>query len=217
MGDPPPDPEDPYQQSSRQESYQALEQQRSREPSMSQLTVPQEVPQVTFDFQNLSSQGISASQSHQGWSLGASQSQFDNLFQAEEPQGGVEYLSVPLEFQQQPYLEGGGQATHNANLILQQLQQGQGNIFQQLESAYQDPRPDFLGQFNAFQREDLEFGQAARHGPYMRDDPALEFSPSELGFMPFDMEVSEPEPRELAVQNAKAYLLQTSVNCDLSL
>lgn len=217
MGDPPPDPEDPFQQSLRQESYPAFEQQRSRQPSVSQLTVPQEVPQVTFDTQNLSSHEISASRSNQGWSQGASQGRFDNLFQAQEPQGGAEYLSIPSDFQQQPYLEGGAQATHNANLVLQQLQQGQGNIFQQLESAYQDTQPDFLGQYNTFQREDLEFGEDARHGPYLRDDPALEFSPSELGFMPFDMEVSEPEPRELAVQNAKAYLLQTSVNCDLSL
>nr|KAF6407942.1 radial spoke head 6-like protein A [Molossus molossus] len=217
MGDPPPDPEEPYQQFTRQ-SYRAFEQQRSQEPSVAQPTVPQEGPQVTFDIQNLRSNQETLSQSHQGWSQGASQSQFGNLFQAEEPQGGLEYLSVPSDFQQQPYLEeGGAQPTHSASLILQQLQQGQGNVFQQLESAYQDPQPNFLGQFNMFQREDLGFSEGAQHGPYMRDDPALEFSPSELGFMPFNMEVSEPEPRELAVQNAKAYLLQTSVNCDLSL
>lgn len=145
------------------------------------------------------------------------------MFQAEEGQlGGVEYPSLnmgfPSELQYQPYLEEGGiQATRNASLMLQQLQQGQGNLFQQLDSAYLDTQPGFLGQFNMYQGEDLQFHQGAPHGPYMRDDPALQYSPSELGFMPFSMEVPEPEPRELAVQNAKAYLLQTSVSCSLSL
>uniref|UniRef100_G1NVE5 Radial spoke head 6 homolog A n=1 Tax=Myotis lucifugus TaxID=59463 RepID=G1NVE5_MYOLU len=100
--------------------------------------------------------------------------------------------------------------------LLEQLQQGRGSLLQQLEAAFQDPPPDAAGLFS-YQREDQPFGEDALHGPYASDDPSLQFSPSELGFLPFDMEVSEPEPRELAVQNAKAYLLQTSISCDLSL
>nr|KAF6281930.1 radial spoke head 6-like protein A [Pipistrellus kuhlii] len=132
----------------------------------------------------------------QGWPQGA------GLGQYEEPPGGLAY---------QPYLD--------ENLMLEQLQQGQGSLFQQLESAFQDGQPDPLAQYHAYQREEQPFQPygGAQHGPYMRDDPSLQFSPSELGFMSYDMEVSEPEPRELAVQNAKAYLLQTSISCDLSL
>lgn len=159
----------------------------------------------------------------QGWSQGASLPPNENaLFQAEEAQlGEVEYLSpntgFPSEEQPRTYPSEDGLWAHNASLMLQQLRQGKGSLFQQVEAAYQEPRADLLGQFTMYQREDLQFSQGAQHGPYIRDDPALQFSPSELGFMPFNIEAPEPEPRELAVQNAKAYLLQTSIKCDLSL
>ncbi|XP_066227957.1 radial spoke head protein 6 homolog A [Saccopteryx leptura] len=214
MGDPPPDPEPPSQQSSRRRSSQLSEWQRSREPSVPQPTVPQAEQQVALDAQILRSM----------WSQGARLSQNENLtmFQAEESQGGVAYPSIntgfPSDFQRQTYLdEDRIQATHSANLMLQQLQQGQGSLLQQLDSAYQDSRPDLMGLFSTYQREDLPFSESTHQGPSVRDDPTLQFSPSELGFMPFNMEMSEPEPRELAVQNTKAYLLQTSVSCNLSL
>lgn len=225
MGDPPPDPETPPHQPSSRRSSQAS-QRRSWELSQPQPTISEEGPEIPLDDPVLQSgQGILASETNlQGWSPGAALTQQENLmFQAEEGQlGGVEYPSLnmgfPSELQPQPYLEEGGiQATRNASLMLQQLQQGQGNLFQQLDSAYLDTQPGFLGQFSMYQGEDLQFHQGAPHGPYMRDDPALQYSPSELGIMPFSMEVPEPEPRELAVQNAKAYLLQTSVSCSLSL
>lgn len=145
------------------------------------------------------------------------------MFPAEAPQlGGTEYPAVHTafhsEFQQRTYLnEVGLQATHDAGLMLQQLQQDQGDLFQPLESAYPEPQPDFLDQFSMYPREDLQLIQDTQHGPYVKDDPATQFSPSEVAFMPFGTEVQEPEPRELAVQNAKAYLLQTSVSCNLSL
>lgn len=202
------------------------EQTRSLDRSQPQPTIPVEVQQMV-DAQILrSSQEMLANQTIlRDWPQGAGLTQSENLtmYQAEEPQwGGIEYLSMnsgfPSEFQRHPYLdEDRIQATHNANLILQQLQQGQGNLYQQLGSAYPEPQPDLLGQFSMYQREDLRFGEGTQQGPYIRDDPSLQFSSSEPGFMPFHMEVPEPEPRELAVQNAKAYLLQTSINCDLSL
>uniref|UniRef100_A0A8C9DBZ4 Radial spoke head 6 homolog A n=1 Tax=Panthera leo TaxID=9689 RepID=A0A8C9DBZ4_PANLE len=209
MGDPPPDPEPPSQPPSSRRSSQ-VSQRRGLELSRPQPAFPEEAEQIPLDA-NL-----------QGWSLGANPTQQENLtmFQAEEAQlGGVDYpspnMGFPSELQPQLYLEEGGiQATQNAGLMLQQLQRGQSNLFQQLESAYLETQPDLLGQFNMYQRDDLQFSQ---HGPYLRDDPTLQFSPSELGFTPFTLEVPEPEPLELAVQNAKAYLLQTSVSCSLSL
>ncbi|XP_059759789.1 radial spoke head protein 6 homolog A isoform X3 [Balaenoptera ricei] len=225
MGDLPPDPEPPPQPTSSRRNSQVSERRRSREHSRPQPTVPEEVQQVPLDAQILrSSREMVSNQINRGWSQGASLTPNENfIFQAEEAQrGGIEYPSLntgfPSEVQPQTYpSEGRLQASHNASLMLQQLQQGKGNLFQQLESAYQEPRADLLGQYTGYQREDLQFSQGTQHGPYLRDDPALQFSPSELGFMPFNVEVREPDPRELAVQNAKAYLLQTSVNCDLSL
>ncbi|XP_006179494.1 radial spoke head protein 6 homolog A [Camelus ferus] len=225
MGDPPPNPDSPSQPTSSRRNSQLSERWRSQEQPRPQPTVPYEVQQTPPDAQiPRSSQEVVSSQTNlRGWSQRASLTQNENLMlQAEEAQlGGIEYSSLntgfPSEIQPQPYLsEGRFQVTRDASLMLQQLQQGEGNLFQQLEAAYQEPGANLLGQFTMYQR-DLQFGQSAEHGPYLRDDPALQFSPSELGFMPFSMEMPEPEPRELAVQNAKAYLLQTSVNCDLSL
>ncbi|XP_062965935.1 radial spoke head protein 6 homolog A [Cynocephalus volans] len=226
MGDPPPDPEPPYQQLS--------DRRRSQDHSQPQMVAPEEVEQIPFDDAQIvpperqDSQEILAQTNLPGWSWGSSLSPHENLpmsqaFQAEELQmSGMQYPSMstgyPLEFQTQPYMyESRMQATEGTAILMQQLQEGQGSLFQQLESTYQDPRPDFLGQFSMYQREDQLFDEGAPHGPYVRDDPALHFSPSELGFPPFSTEVPEPGPRELAVKNAKAYLLQTSINCDLSL
>ncbi|XP_044901517.1 radial spoke head protein 6 homolog A isoform X3 [Felis catus] len=223
MGDPPTDPEPPSQPPSSRRSSQ-VSQRRGLELSRPQPAFPEEAEQIPLDPSILqSNRGILASQANlQGWSLGASPTQQENLtmFQAEEAQlGGVEYpspnMGFPSELQPQLYLEEGGiQATQNAGLMLQQLRRGQSNLFQQLESAYLETQPDLLGQFNMYQRDDLQFSQ---HEPYLRDEPTLQFSPSEPGFTPFTLEVPEREPLELAVQNAKAYLLQTSVSCSLSL
>ncbi|XP_040832434.1 radial spoke head protein 6 homolog A [Ochotona curzoniae] len=122
-------------------------------------------------------------------------------------------LGFARDLQSQGYHENristGEQNTH---LFLQQLQQGQGGLF---EASYQDGHTNLMGQLSFSPRDDRFID--AHHGPYLRDDPALQFLPSDLGFGPFAMESPEPHPRELAVQNAKAYLLQTSVSCDLSL
>ncbi|XP_075393720.1 radial spoke head protein 6 homolog A [Tenrec ecaudatus] len=96
------------------------------------------------------------------------------------------------------------------SLLLQQMEPG---LLQRLEMTYPDPRSDLLDQFNPYQRQDLLL-EDTPHGPYLPDDPSIHYS--EFNF-PYSLEVPEPEPRELAIQNAKAYLLQTSVRCDLSL
>lgn len=216
MGDPPPDPEPPSQPTSSSRNSQVSERRPSRERT--RPLVPEELQQIPLDAQILrGSQEVLSNQSNlRGWPQRASLTPNENLvFQAEEPYVNPGFSA---EVQPQAYLsEGRLQASHNASLMLPQLQQGEGNLFQQLESAYQGPPADLPGQFTMYQREDLPFSQGTQHGPYMRDDPTLQFSPSELGFMSFNMELPEPEPRELAVQNAKAYLLQTSINSDLSL
>ncbi|XP_037371434.1 radial spoke head protein 6 homolog A [Talpa occidentalis] len=136
----------------------------------------------------------------------------DVLLGAEEP------LGVELGRRSQPYLkEFGKDITQNASQMLQQLRLRQGSFFEHLESTYQDLPPEHWDQFGLYHGPEPHVLEDAQHGPYVKDDPDLQFSPSELGFMPYSVEMPEPEPRELAVQNAKAYLLQTSVNCDLSL
>lgn len=195
MGDPPPDPGQPPPGSS-----QGSEPRRSGEAPSVQFSVPPGVPPAELAAPRGSQEGPAG----QGWARGAGRGP------DEEPRGSAEYPLSAAE--RQAYLDEDGLQAE----LLEQLQQGRGSLLQQLEAAFQDPQPDAAGQF-AYQREDQPFGEEAPHGPYASRDPSLQFSPSELGFLPFDMEVSEPEPRELAVQNAKAYLLQTSISCDLSL
>jgi radial spoke head protein 4A len=114
----------------------------------------------------------------------------------------------PMEFSQQGYLDD--------SRMMEQFPQGQ-DLLEQLESTYQGSASGILGQLNLYPREDEIFSQDTQHGPYLRDDPSLHLRPSDLGFMPIVGEVPDPEPRELAIQNAKAYLLRTSMSCNLSL
>ncbi|XP_003799651.1 radial spoke head protein 6 homolog A [Otolemur garnettii] len=212
MGDPPPPGEPPSQQPFNQRSSLVSEQRRR---SSVQIQPQAAGSEEEFDVDQAGPQG---------WNQWGGVSQQENipLFQAEEAWvSGMQYPPVNVgftpEFQRQPYMvENRIQAPgQSASLIMQQLQQGQANLIQQLESTYQDHQGDLLSHF--YGRDDQHLYESAQHGPYVRDDPALHFTPSELGFLPYSMEVPEPEPRELAVQNAKAYLLQTSVNCNLSL
>ncbi|XP_038623286.1 radial spoke head protein 6 homolog A [Tachyglossus aculeatus] len=101
-------------------------------------------------------------------------------------------------------------------------------------SIFGDPRPSILGDprpslpngpGRASQQEDsrgsLGPGPEGSHGPYLPNDPRLSRRDSRPGatpgFQAFGPELPEPQPRELAVQNAKAYLLQTDGQSDLSL
>lgn len=189
MGDPP-DPEQPPPGSAPDP-----EPRRSGEAPVVQFSLPQVVPPAELPAPR-GSQEVPAGP---GWAPGAG---------LEEPWDSAEYPFSDAE--RQAYLDEDGLSAE----LLEQLHGGRGSLLQQLEASFQDAPPD--GQFG-YGREDQPFGEEAQHGPYASDDPSLQFSPSELGFLPFDVEVAEPEPRELAVQNAKAYLLQTSISCDLSL
>lgn len=213
MGEPPPNP-DPSSQSRR--SSQASERARSRDSSLPLLSIPENgVPRPT----QRGSRGSRSSQGSQDlqstglpqWPLRSS------LIPENQGEEGMEYnrsMSLgyqpgfPLEFSPQGYLD--------ENRMMQQFPQGEG-LLEQLDTDFQDPGAGLLGQFNMFPQEDQPFDQTIQHGPYLRDDPTLHVGRSDLGFMPFVGEVPDPQPRELAVQNAKAYLLQTSVNCNLSL
>ncbi|XP_069314056.1 radial spoke head protein 6 homolog A [Eulemur rufifrons] len=221
MGDPPPHPEPPSQEPATRRGSQVSE------PSPEQIqlpaAVPQEgVPQTPLDVQIR--QGSLMGQANlPGWSQWGSLPQQENMpmFPPDAARvGDMEYspmnMGFPREFQTLPYMDGSRiQGADETNLLLQQLQRDQGNLFQQLESAYQDPRGNFLDHF--YQRDAQHLYEGHQYGPYIRDDPGLHFTPSELGFPPYSTEVPEPEPRQLAVQNAKAYLLQTSASCPLSL
>ncbi|XP_058136440.1 radial spoke head protein 6 homolog A isoform X2 [Dasypus novemcinctus] len=234
MGDSPPDPEQSWR---RKSSQRDSDQRRSQDQSQPQSTALGYMQQMPLGAQSLLEQQSqelwmnqtslpqTSQSSLQGWPPGSSLPPEEDLpmagaFQAEEAQMGgggyrVPTLGFPLELQPHSYLDESRSpgSEYRASLLLQQLDQSPDSFFQHLDAAYQEPQPDLSGPF--YQR-DLQFDESRPHGPYVRDDPALQFSPSKLGFGPA-VEVPEPEPRELAVQNAKAYLLQTSVKCDLSL
>ncbi|KAM6154389.1 radial spoke head protein 6 homolog A [Erethizon dorsatum] len=224
MGDP---TEPPSGQYSTRRSFQASDQEGSQEATPLQAADLEEVPPMLQSPQ-WGSEGIPTGlpQANLLWSqraslLGNEDWQMSQTFQAAEASmGRMEHPGFPLGFQTQAYLEEGRTLTgeHTTNLMLQQLQQGQDGLLQQLEPTYQPPGASFLSQFDTYQREDQHFKPSTQHSPYPWDDPATpRFSLSEKGFMYYNPEVPEPQPRELAVQNAKAYLLQTSVGSDLSL
>uniref|UniRef100_A0A8I6A298 Radial spoke head 6 homolog A n=1 Tax=Rattus norvegicus TaxID=10116 RepID=A0A8I6A298_RAT len=207
MGDPPPNPDPSQTRRASQNSERA----RSREYSQPLLSIPEDGVQRPQQRGSRISQG---SQDLQATGL-PQWPQRPSLPPDIQDEEGTDldvtlgYPSgLPMEFSQQHYLDDSG--------MLQQFPEGQ-SLLEQLESNYQDSASGVLDQFNLYSREDDTFSQATQHGPYMRDDPTLHLGPSDLGFMPFVGEVPDPEPRELAVQNAKAYLLQTSVSCNLSL
>ncbi|XP_004867280.1 radial spoke head protein 6 homolog A isoform X2 [Heterocephalus glaber] len=224
MGDP---SEAPSRQYTNPRSFQGPDGRRSQESSQPQAAVPEEVPQMLLSQQR-GSQGPPSGlpQTNLRWSQGASLPENENwqtsqIFQAAEaPMGHSEHPGFPLGFQTHAYMEDSRTlaSEHTTNLMLQQLQQGQGSLFQQLEPTYHSPGASFLSQFDSSQREDQHFRPSTQHSPYPRDDPGSpRFSFSEQGFLYYSPEVPEPQPRDLAVQNAKAYLLQTSVGSDLSL
>ncbi|XP_017729833.1 PREDICTED: radial spoke head protein 6 homolog A isoform X2 [Rhinopithecus bieti] len=216
MGDLPPYPERPPQQPPNRRTSQASQRQHSQDQVQPPAADPEEGQQIAPD----------ARRNAPGWSQRGSLSQQESLlmpraFQAEEAQmGSMEYPSMntgfPLEFQPQAYSdESRIQAAELTTSLMQRLQQGQSSLLQQLDSTFPEPPVNPLDPFNLYQTD--QFSEGAQHGPYVRDDPAFQFSPSEMGFPHYSAEVPEPEPLELAVQNAKAYLLQTSISCDLSL
>jgi hypothetical protein len=161
--------------------------------------VPREAQQVPYQQQD--------------WYLAGPPQALPTYYPAEV--GGVAYpamnMGFPAEFQSQSYPD--ERRFHGGEVHADLMPQDHSNLFQTLESTYQDPGANVLGQVSMYQGEDQQLNPNTRHGPHLRDALTLQYSHSE----PFSREAPEPEARELAVQNAKAYLLQTSVNCDLSL
>lgn len=208
MGDPLPNPNpDPSSQSRR--TSQSSERTRSRDSSQPLLNISEDV------LRRPPHRGSRGSQGSQDLGSGLPQlPQRSSLISEHQGDEGTDYQQsmnfpsgFPGEFLPPAYLD---------ESRMMQFPQGQG-LLEQLESSYQDTSSGLMGQFNMYPGEEQLFNQAAHHGPYLRDDPTLNLGPSDLGFMPFMGEMPDPEPRELAVQNAKAYLLQTSVSCNLSL
>ncbi|XP_006540507.1 radial spoke head protein 6 homolog A isoform X2 [Mus musculus] len=210
MGEPPPNP-DPSQT---RRASQGSERARSQEYSQPLLTIPEDgLNRPPPQRGSRSSQG---SQDLQGTGL-PHWPQRSSLVPDVQGDEGTEYHQsmplgytpgFPMEFSQQGYLDD--------SRMMEQFPQGQ-DLLEQLESTYQGSASGILGQLNLYPREDEIFSQDTQHGPYLRDDPSLHLRPSDLGFMPIVGEVPDPEPRELAIQNAKAYLLRTSMSCNLSL
>ncbi|XP_040590228.1 radial spoke head protein 6 homolog A isoform X2 [Mesocricetus auratus] len=205
MGEPPPNA-DPSSQDRR--TSQGSERTRSRQYSQPLLGIPEDgghqppppPPQ----------RGSRGSQGSQGTGL-PHWSQRSSLIPEDQSEEGTDYTrSMSLGYPPGFPAELSAQAYTDEDRMMQQFPRG---LLEQLETSYQDPGASLLGPFSMYPSED----QTTQHGPYLRDDPTLHLGPSGLGFMPFVGEVPDPEPRELAVQNAKAYLLQTSVNCNLSL
>ncbi|XP_055991569.1 radial spoke head protein 6 homolog A [Sorex fumeus] len=219
MADPPPDP-DP-QDFLGQRVSQPTEQRAGLAPALS----TQELPGVPDISQPPGSPqgGLDAFQT---WAPGGGLVPDAGglpVFQMPAPgMGGAEYPSISTLYHpqsQQAFLDelGEDDEEDSHSFMLQRLQQDE-RLYQQLEAAYQPPTSELLSQLGGlYQTDELQYSEDAQHGPYLRDDPTLHFSPSEAGFMPFGPEVPEPQPRELAIQNAKAYLLQTSINGDISL
>lgn len=210
MGEPPPNP-DPSQT---RRASQGSERARSQEYSQPLFSIPEDgLNRPPPQRGSRSGQG---SQDLQGTGL-PHWPQRSSLVPDVQGDEGTDYYQsmslgytpgLPMEFSQQGYLDD--------SRMMEQFPQGEG-LLEQLESTYQGSASGILGQLNLYPREDETFSQDTQHGPYLRDDPSLHFRSSDLGFMPIVGEVPDPEPRELAIQNAKAYLLQTSVSCNLSL
>ncbi|KAM6222454.1 radial spoke head protein 6 homolog A [Rhynchocyon petersi] len=177
-------------------------------PSVTQLqsTAPDEQPQMPFNFQlppEPTTRDLWAHQPNLSHSAEAFQMPGVQLDSLGHPIQGVPY---PQEYPSYPYVG----VEQGAGALLQPTNQDTSTLFQHLEL-----RSDLQDQFTTYHREELPL-EDTHHGPYMKHDPALHYSTSDLGFRS-KLEVPEPMPRELAVQNAKAYLLQTSAKCDLSL
>lgn len=218
MAEPPPDPDFPDLTGQRTSGT------REQPPSASRGLAAQE-PQVAPDTLPFLGTPETGPDAFQTWSPQAGL--LPDMggrpeFPLQVPGAGVtEYPSFSTLYypQAQPgYLdELGDEDEEGTSFMLQRLQQDQ-RLFQQLEAAYRPPTSELLSQLgNLYQAEELQFSEDTQHGPYLRDDPALQYSQSDLGFTPLGPEVPEPEPRELAIQNAKAYLLQTSIHDDISL
>ncbi|CAM4545727.1 unnamed protein product [Lepidochelys olivacea] len=79
-----------------------------------------------------------------------------------------------------------------------QLQEPRGSLYQQQEPM--------LGPYQPF---------VSGHGPYQPHEPG--YGLYQPGYSPYEDEIPDPEPRALAIQNAKAYLMKSSTKSGLNL
>ncbi|XP_053114101.1 radial spoke head protein 6 homolog A-like isoform X2 [Hemicordylus capensis] len=124
---------------------------------------------------------------------------------------------------------------------LYQLQQARGQLFQERGGIQQEPRggipwqpvgrdnfpqpqdpamyqqqPDARRSFNGTTARGSQVQLSeAEHGPYQTHEPG--YGLYQLGANLYEDQVADPGPRALAIKNAKAYLLKTSVKSGVSL
>nr|XP_044989781.1 radial spoke head protein 6 homolog A isoform X2 [Jaculus jaculus] len=205
MGDPPSSP-DPAQE---RRASQASNRRRSRESSQAQVSFPDDVqlqgPQRGRQGSRTSGAGLGQTDAQRA--PRPSLTPRGSQGQEDQPRGPVYPSGLPSGFQPPGYVAEG---------TPQHLPHAQG-LFQQLQPAFHDPSMDDLSQLNFYQKDQVQFSQSTQQGFYLRDDVDLHFSPSQLGSMSPSKELPEPEPLELAVQNATAYLMQKGDNNDISL
>ncbi|KAM5236401.1 radial spoke head protein 6 homolog A [Ctenodactylus gundi] len=216
MGEPPPGTNPPY--------WPASEGQRSQEALQSPAIDSEEVQEILLLSQQLDGQEFPGNLGHASsrWSQGAGLPGHEGFARSQPFQNGeapmsyVEYPDFPLEFPTQALMDDSQIPEQALDLV---IQQAGANLLQQRVSTHKTQGVSFVGQVYSDQREGQQFNQGALHGPYVRSGPGLQSFSSEQDFMYYGTEVpeTETEPLELAVQNAKAYLLKTSIGCDLSL
>ncbi|XP_043849837.1 radial spoke head protein 6 homolog A [Dromiciops gliroides] len=219
-------PQDEEKSQSRRQSQEAQEAQERRPSTLSQRPSLPRLPDISARGSRIS-MGAPMSQTHLGSALS----------QISLPRGSMASLRPPPEDEGEgePPMES---AEAEAEAESEAESQGLINLVGVAPSHISMPEtyaPVDGAQFGLFQPAELRTStmfqpepmlssssflqdeEEGPHGPYAMDDPRFRGSHMEPGFGPFDYELPEPEPRELMIQNAKAYLLKTSVKCDLSL
>lgn len=147
-----------------------------------------------------------------GWPQRTSLTPNENLvFQAEDP---FVNPGFPARGRPQAYLCRAAPGQPECSLMLQQVQQSEGSLFQQLETVTKArSRPPPGPVHHVPEKSPAVQPLGTQHGFYMRDDPIFS-SPSELSHV---LQYGVARARTSAAswpQNAKAYLLQTSINSD---
>ncbi|XP_061440583.1 radial spoke head protein 6 homolog A-like isoform X2 [Rhineura floridana] len=122
------------------------------------------------------------------------------LFQTRDPRSGITWQ------QQQPPVQARGS--------FHQAQDPMGGMYQPPD---QGPPPGPTGSFHGQMARSSQILQheMGGHGPYQTHEPG--YGLYQLGAGLLEDQIPDPGPRELAIKNAKAYLLKTSVKTGVSL
>lgn len=95
-----------------------------------------------------------------------------------------------------------GQDSHQAQEV---------SVYQTYPLGTQEPR----GAYQTYSGHDRYQAYEREHGPYLPHEPG--YGLYQPGYGPYDDQTPDPEHRMLACQNAKAYLLKSSVTSGLNL